>query len=732
MKLVSNLNNRLCIYFFYDPEGIIDNYVFTMIKEMQKYVKDLLVVVNGMLSENSEDKLKEKKIQYIIRKNVGFDVWAYKDGIDYYGFEKICTYDELIMMNFTICGPLYSFKEMFDKMDKCDIDFWGITTHHKVNYDPFHVIEYGYIPKHIQSHFISVRNSLLKQKVFQEYWNNMRMINSYEEAIGCHEAIFTKKFSDYGYKWKAYIDSSDLAKIDVYPLMFLPTQMIIDKKCPIFKRKSFLLEYGDLVYHSFGEKNIELLSILKQLNYDYSSLLKHLMRTGNIATIQNNLNLVNIIPDKRIDNNILNSVSVHIVIKIGNAVVLKVFEELYTYIKGYDVSVFISDKLLKQVDTYEYKNCKFFDISIFNLGRINEFNKEKYCLFLLFDNLDGFKNNMELYEYVKYNYLTMISSIDSIDKIFSFEFVKLVSPRDTCQTKFNIDDKHYIYLKNLQLIRRELKYMGYKLSCNSNVPYYPESGCFIVKSDILDLLAEKFKLIYEISKNKYIPYLMIPYILQANSFMNSYMVTESNLKSQLSLGILGKNYGNNECDCKNTEIKVTSSIYYYINTYSEKYKSVKVNTINLEENELTFKLEYDCNRFRFDLLEYKGLALYSSQFYINDRDITPIIGNFYKFNNIDLFTNGDPFYEFEGKFKGGDIFKIKYDEIKIYDYKDFIPIIKDKKLFFGDSLSEIINDLYKNYNSNAVKCKRTPLYKKIRRKIIPKKIRQSILNIINK
>ena len=38
----------------------------------------------------------------------------------------------MIMMNFTIMGPIYPFEEMFKKMDSKDLDFWGMTKHYKI------------------------------------------------------------------------------------------------------------------------------------------------------------------------------------------------------------------------------------------------------------------------------------------------------------------------------------------------------------------------------------------------------------------------------------------------------------------------------------------------------------------------------------------------------------------------------------------------------------------------
>ncbi|WP_408638559.1 rhamnan synthesis F family protein [Paenibacillus baimaensis] len=39
-------------------------------------------------------------------------------------------------------------------------DFWGITRHHETNYE-FFKTKYGYVPEHIQSSFMAIRNKML-------------------------------------------------------------------------------------------------------------------------------------------------------------------------------------------------------------------------------------------------------------------------------------------------------------------------------------------------------------------------------------------------------------------------------------------------------------------------------------------------------------------------------------------------------------------------------------------
>ena len=288
--------NRLVIYFFYDKDGIVDDYVTYLLDDVRKNCSELFVICNGVLSRNGRDKLEAVADSVMVRKNEGFDVWAYKTALDYYGWEKLETYDEVVMMNFTIMGPLYPFSEMFEEMNARNLDFWGINKYHKYEVNPFE-IEYGYIPEHIQSHFIAVRSSMIKSVDFQEYWNNRPEINNYIDAVSKHEAIFTKSFSDKGFLWDVYVDTSDLEGFTPYPLMYCPTQLIKEKKCPVFKRRNFFQDLASTLTHMAGRNAMELLEYLdKETSYDVNMIWDNILRTINMADIKDCLDLNYVLP----------------------------------------------------------------------------------------------------------------------------------------------------------------------------------------------------------------------------------------------------------------------------------------------------------------------------------------------------------------------------------------------------------------------------------------------------
>lgn len=304
MVLSSKKNiNRLVIYFFYDKDGIVDDYVTYMLQDLKKNSNEILFVCNGKLSSNGRKKVEKYTSNIYVRENEGFDVWAYKEAIDVISWEKMYMYDEVVFMNFTIMGPIYPFENMFKKMNSEDVDFWGITEHHKLDFDPFGTVKFGYIPRHIQSHFICVRNKMLKSREFKEYWMNMKKVTRYEEAVGYHEAIFTKHFEDKGFNWKVYIDTSDLEEHSYYPLLLSPKTLIKDKLCPIFKRRSFFHDYNNFLNLSNGEASYELMEFLRNnTDYDTDLIWANILRAQSMAAIKNSLHLNYILPTDSVSN----------------------------------------------------------------------------------------------------------------------------------------------------------------------------------------------------------------------------------------------------------------------------------------------------------------------------------------------------------------------------------------------------------------------------------------------
>lgn len=291
---------RLAIYAFFDKHGVADEYNFYLLNKLKKHINELTIVIIGKI--NKEDRIKFENIaeNVIAKENKGFDTWAYKEGLDFHGPEYLEKFDEVILLNSTFFGPLYPFSEMFETMDKKNIDFWGITMHPKVDHDNIGTVKYKYIPQHIQSYFITIRKKMFTSHDFKRYWRHLKEINTYEEAIGFHEVIFTKHFCDIGFTWDVYIDTKDLKDYAENILIEDPYKLIKDYRCPVLKRRNLYLEYSHMLNISCGQTTFLAFNYIKEnLDYDTNLILENILRTENQYDLYNNLCLKYILPSER-------------------------------------------------------------------------------------------------------------------------------------------------------------------------------------------------------------------------------------------------------------------------------------------------------------------------------------------------------------------------------------------------------------------------------------------------
>ncbi|WP_418969433.1 rhamnan synthesis F family protein [Alloscardovia omnicolens] len=291
--------NRLGIFFFYDGQGVVDDYVSTLLAGFQPFFSDLTVVVNGKLNAEGRSKFRQFTDKIIVRENKGLDVWAYKTALDSYGWDQLADFDEIVLFNATIMGPVYPFEEMFSAMGNKDLDFWGITKFHKVPYNPFVPDQLDYLPEHIQSHFHAYRKSLHTSAEFKRYWDNLPEIKDYNQSVAKHESLFTERFENYGFRWDVYVDTSDIESFSYAPILLNAKELVEKKRMPIFKRRSFFHHYADTMTQSVGTAALDLFEFLRDYtDFDTDLIWQNALRTMNMADLQKNLHLDFVLPDQ--------------------------------------------------------------------------------------------------------------------------------------------------------------------------------------------------------------------------------------------------------------------------------------------------------------------------------------------------------------------------------------------------------------------------------------------------
>lgn len=281
---------RVIFYLFYDPQGIVDDYVIYKLERLRPFCEHLFVVVNGQLTDEGRDRLAPVVDTVWLRENTGFDVWGYKEALAEFGEDRLADYDELILMNYTWFGPVNPFEPIFERMDAAAVDFWGMTEHDKQVPNPF--TRKGVLQRHIQSHWIAVRRSMFLSESWRAYWRDMPPIVSYTDSILSHESRFTHHFDTLGFEYDVAFPQRNYS---TWHPAFYDAEALLDDGCPALKRRPFfhdplLLDRHSIIARRFAEK-------ASTLGYPVDMIYRNIARSSPPKALNTNAAMLEIMPD---------------------------------------------------------------------------------------------------------------------------------------------------------------------------------------------------------------------------------------------------------------------------------------------------------------------------------------------------------------------------------------------------------------------------------------------------
>ena len=294
--------NRIGIFVFYDRDGIVDTYVEYFLTALKKYLKKLIIVCNGNLSAAGKERLEQFAEDIFVRDNTGYDAMAYKLGMtEFIGWKKLKEYDELLLVNDTFYGPLYSLKKLFDEMEQRECDFWGITCHKE--YTDYYSDSTKGLPAYIQSYFMGFRKKIIQSEEFQDYWNRFDSTGwIFSDVLNRHEKVFTYAMEKAGFVWDTYVHAAEYEeknpKDNFVQYFYIAHQLIKDYGCPIIKKKNFTAKRLTENPGELGNDTSRAFMWIKEnTDYDTDMIWENLLRLYDVRTVMKALNLNYIISE---------------------------------------------------------------------------------------------------------------------------------------------------------------------------------------------------------------------------------------------------------------------------------------------------------------------------------------------------------------------------------------------------------------------------------------------------
>ena len=129
---------RICLLAGYDKDNKIQDYVVYLAKELAK-ISDVYYMGNGHIPPDELFKIAPYTKMFYTKTHELRDFGSWRYLIEQLGWEKITQYDELILCNDSIYGPLCDLSSVFVQMERRGYDFWSMTSDYEYN---FHLHSY--------------------------------------------------------------------------------------------------------------------------------------------------------------------------------------------------------------------------------------------------------------------------------------------------------------------------------------------------------------------------------------------------------------------------------------------------------------------------------------------------------------------------------------------------------------------------------------------------------------
>ena len=267
---------RICLFAGYDSNNIIHDYVVYYLKELST-VADVYYMADNEISDEEK-----AKITPYVKEAYGFnhkkyDFGSWQELIKIIGWKKISEYDELILANDSVFGPLYPMEKLIEKLEQDrQWDICGINKH-------------NYLIWHLSSYFLVFKHRAFTSDIFKNHIESVQHEEKNTHVIDKYEVPFMEKFYKNGYCVKSYMSQIGLTNPQwkEYVLNGMP---FIKKKafqdCDTYKNiegwKDFVKENTtypmELMESALG--NIDSIVKKKQLKSRLKKLRRNLLRVN--------------------------------------------------------------------------------------------------------------------------------------------------------------------------------------------------------------------------------------------------------------------------------------------------------------------------------------------------------------------------------------------------------------------------------------------------------------------
>jgi hypothetical protein len=179
------LGRRVVVFCHFDGRGRVAEHVRRYLTALVEAGLSVVFVTNaGRLEPEADAWLRPRCAWIVVRRNIGFDFAAWRDGMVVAGLPTAET-ELLCIANDSVYGPLRALEPVLTRMDFEAADVWALTDSWQVRF-------------HLQSYLVAFGARALQSPAFARFWRQVRDLRSKEAVIRQYEIGLTHALLDGG------------------------------------------------------------------------------------------------------------------------------------------------------------------------------------------------------------------------------------------------------------------------------------------------------------------------------------------------------------------------------------------------------------------------------------------------------------------------------------------------------------------------------------------------------
>ncbi len=184
------LGSKVALFVHFDRRGAVQAYVRHYIAALQEAGYQVAFVTNsGKLRPDAMEALKPLCAVIIVRRNVGYDFGAMREGLVRLRMPRRNT-EQLLIVNDSVYGPLVPLDDMLERINFDEADVWGATESWQARY-------------HLQSYFLAFGQTAMQSRAWTLFWRSVRPVPSKPWIIFRYEVGLTQRLLLGGLRLKA-------------------------------------------------------------------------------------------------------------------------------------------------------------------------------------------------------------------------------------------------------------------------------------------------------------------------------------------------------------------------------------------------------------------------------------------------------------------------------------------------------------------------------------------------